>query len=166
MAKWSGRIWEGWMEDGKLYSHLEWTCSYTNDVVRAINFDYIRIASYPDLSAYMQTFTCNYFLPFEKTGRSGRFGDVTWTWFEHTWLWFQLLRHTPLTVHARYAVSIFYLCSCSPLTSVRGRYQRLVQSRVYNRERERESIALVAQLCNQLRSTKCVVENIVNTLHQ
>ena len=35
---------------------------------------------------------------FLKAGRSGRFGDVTWTWFE-------LPRYTPLTAHARYVLS-------------------------------------------------------------
>ena len=33
-------------------------------------------------------------------------GDVTWTWFERTWLWFEFPRYTPLTVHARYVLSI------------------------------------------------------------
>ena len=38
-------------------------------------------ASYPDLPAHTQIFTRNYFLSHQKAGRSGRLGDVTWTWF-------------------------------------------------------------------------------------
>ena len=34
------------------------------------------IASYPDLPAHTQTFTCNYFLSHQKAERSCRFGDV------------------------------------------------------------------------------------------
>ena len=52
----------------------------------------------PSIPTYRQTFTHHYFFTIRKGGRSGWFGDVMVMWFEHTWSWFELPRHTPLTL--------------------------------------------------------------------
>ena len=59
----------------------------------ALGLTFTNVASVsllPRPSAYTQTFTHDYLFTIRKAGRSGRFGDVTWTWFEHTRLWFEL----------------------------------------------------------------------------
>ena len=70
-------------------------------------FMMLQLASYPLTRKHSHAII---FLPFKK--RKGLVdswcnGDVTWTWFQHTWSWFGLPRYAPLTAHAQYTVSIF-----------------------------------------------------------
>ena len=54
------------MQAGSPLQHAPWATVQT----------WMRIASYPDLSAHTHTFMHDYFLSHRKAGRSGRFGDV------------------------------------------------------------------------------------------
>ena len=86
------------------------------------------VASYPDLPAYTQTFTHDFFLP----GRSGRFGDVMvmshgcdLNIHGHGLNFLDMYRSLP-TLGTQSAFSSF--ARARSLTSIRSRYQRLVRS--------------------------------------